>query len=531
MLRRFLPLLALLALPAGVQAQSVVDASAPENVSVTAYRDPERRDQAMERGDLGGFALISETRSVTLPPGRSTIRFTGVSEGMVAITAIVAGLPGGLIEMNRNADLLSPASLVDGTLGNRVTITRTNPATGARVSQDATVRTRADGGLVLQTREGLEAVRCSGLPEGLSYRVIPAGLSPLPVFSVDASVVSGGTYKVTLTYISSGFDWEAQYVSALEPGQSGNKQKLRMHAWLTLANDNGQSFADAELLAVAGDYNNESDFENLAEPPEARPLQLTCYPLGSTSDGTPIPIPPPPPQEVSMPMAAMSAEIIVTAQKRSDSLQDVPMAVSVIAGEEALGDLKLFRIPERMTVAANATKQVAFLTRPDASGDLVHRLHCTPGYEADEPRSASMWILARNDTAHGLGQSLPYGKHLIYEDGLVLTESTMHNAAVGQEMELPLVSASRVQATCTRSKADADAEDGKWHKMQVLVENRSGREVVIELNIGQASDWQIKSAPGKLRLHYGSQIVPIKLTPGQSRKLTWRVRHIEAADE
>ncbi len=86
--------------------------------------------QAMNRNWPQGFAMISETRTVTLPPGRSTIRFDGVAEGMVAVCAIVTGLPGGTIEKNRNADLLSPAALVDGMLGNRVTVTRTDPATG-----------------------------------------------------------------------------------------------------------------------------------------------------------------------------------------------------------------------------------------------------------------------------------------------------------------------------------------------------------------------------------------------------------------
>ena len=106
----------------------------------------------------------------------STIRFEGVAEGMVAVSAIVTGLPGGTIEKNRNADLLSPASLVDGTLGNRVTVTRTNPATGGEVAEQAVVRTRADGGLVLQTGAGFEAVRCSGLPEKLTFDRVPAGL-------------------------------------------------------------------------------------------------------------------------------------------------------------------------------------------------------------------------------------------------------------------------------------------------------------------------------------------------------------------
>lgn len=120
-----------LAAPGAINAREAVEASAPEALAVTVYRDPSRGEyDKMERGWPQGFAMISETRTVTLPPGQSTIRFTGVAEGMVAVSAIVTGLPGGTIEKNRNADLLSPAALVDRTLGNRITITRTNPASG-----------------------------------------------------------------------------------------------------------------------------------------------------------------------------------------------------------------------------------------------------------------------------------------------------------------------------------------------------------------------------------------------------------------
>ena len=171
---RALTLLLLAGIGTGAHAREIVDASVPEALSVTVYRDPERGPgEEMDRDLPRGFAMISETRSVTLPPGESTIRFEGVAEGMVAVTAIVTGLPGGTIEKNRNAELLSPAALVDGRLGNRVIITRTNPATGQAQSERAIVRTRADGGLVLQTGAGYEAVRCSGLPEKLSFDRVP----------------------------------------------------------------------------------------------------------------------------------------------------------------------------------------------------------------------------------------------------------------------------------------------------------------------------------------------------------------------
>ena len=59
----------------------VVISGAPDKVGVTIYRDPNRSaDGAIDLENLSGFALISETRTVDLPPGRVTIRFEGVAK-------------------------------------------------------------------------------------------------------------------------------------------------------------------------------------------------------------------------------------------------------------------------------------------------------------------------------------------------------------------------------------------------------------------------------------------------------------------
>ena len=42
------------------------------------------------------------------------------------------------------------------------------------------IRTGADGAVVLQTADGFEALRCTGLPETLVYDEVPPGLSAAP---------------------------------------------------------------------------------------------------------------------------------------------------------------------------------------------------------------------------------------------------------------------------------------------------------------------------------------------------------------
>ena len=161
-------------------AAPMVRSERPEAISVTVYRQPGRTSGEVNLRYLQGFALITETRTVMLPAGKSTVRFEGVAEGMVAVSAVVTGLPGGVVQKNRDANLLGPASLLDGTLGNHVRVKRTNPVTGAVREEDAIVRSGSGGAVVLQTANGFEALRCSGLPEGLVYDRVPEGLVPVP---------------------------------------------------------------------------------------------------------------------------------------------------------------------------------------------------------------------------------------------------------------------------------------------------------------------------------------------------------------
>src|SRR3546814_9967138 len=108
----------------GVSAQSAhaqieTPSSGPDSTSVTVYRDPSRGEGNINLDWLNGFALITEHRRIAVPAGESIIRFEGVANGMIAVSAVVTGLPGGVVQKNRNAALLSPAALLDGTLGDR----------------------------------------------------------------------------------------------------------------------------------------------------------------------------------------------------------------------------------------------------------------------------------------------------------------------------------------------------------------------------------------------------------------------------
>jgi hypothetical protein len=518
-------------IPAAVLAQErqAVDASAPTDIAVTVYRDPNRGEgQPLNRNWPRGFAMISETRQVTLPPGESTIRFEGVAEGMVAVSAIVTGLPGGTIEKNRNADLLSPAALVDGTLGNRVQVTRTNPATGEEQAESAVIRTRADGGLVLQTSQGFEAVRCAGLPERLTFDRAPDGLSAQPVFSIDTRDERGGTYTVTLTYLAWGFDWQANYVATLAEGGNADNVTLRLMSWLTILNDNNQTFANAELMAVAGTLSVVSDFQRLSNPPRARPLRLTCYPLGSTAAGSPVPDysvqgyddfgvpPPPPPSPAPVAMMARSAEareIVVTGS-------------AMMAGEEQLGDLKLYRIPESVTVSAKGMKQVAFLDQHRVRGRLLYRTSCLPYMGEGRIQPTEMLLATVNDAAHGLGMALPSGGMAVFEPSsvgeLLVASPPMRDYAEGQDVELSLGESSQVNAHCLTVAQARDGQRAMRHTMRTVLTNANDMSVTVRVLLGPAQQGTIAGL--RTRLKDGQRIVEVTVPANGERRLDWTVQ-------
>ena len=425
---RALVLIAALLLPAALKAQAVVTSPAPERVAVTVYRDPDRGLQPLNLQWLGGYALVSETRRVRLPAGESELRFEGVTSGIVPESAIVTGLGRAVLEKNRDARLLSPGALLDASLGERLHLKRTSKATGKVREQDAIVRATSDG-VVLQTADGIEALRCTGLPETLHADRVPVGLSAKPTLSVRVRSPEPVERTVTLSYISNNFDWQANYVADLSP--SGDRVKL--FAWMTLANGDQTALADAQTQAVAGNLNRQRVW---VDPGEAEPITISCWPQGTTSDipdiapqlggeeitvsGTRMrapPAPPPPPP--------------VARAERDDGY---------MAQEERLGDVRLYRVPIEVTVAARSQKQIALLDQPSVRVTSVLRYDVRLGEFGDEPLQRV--LITHNQASDGLGLPLPAGEVALFgrqgDHRILIGQGRIHDYTLGEKVEIPV---------------------------------------------------------------------------------------------
>lgn len=496
---------------APVFAQTIVVSQAPVSTSVTVYRDGNREEGSFNLRWLQGYALISETRRISLPAGESVVRFEGVADGMIAVSAVVSGLPGGVDEKNRDAKLLSPASLLDGTLGNRVHIRRTNRQTGAVSEADAIIRSGPNNAVVLETPEGIEALRCSGLPETLVYDDVPEGLSAKPTFSVETNTPVATEAQVTLTYLATGFDWGASYVAKVaEDGKT-----LDLFAWLTVANGNSATYEQTQLLAVAGKPNRTSDFRELAGRYESPRLNLQCWPMDSTSTypkwGTPASPHPTEDAIYDMEMAVAPAPMAMMRASKAGNI-----VVTAQAKQEELGDLKLYRVPVRVDVVPNAQKQVALLQKQSVPFTQIYTARVSP-WGGNSSAALDLILRMQNKKKDGLGLPLPSGAIIVMqrqgEEELLLADSAMADKAVNEKVEVDAGSSDQV-----RIAQSLVSSDKKHRRLRLTLTNALDREAKAEVAIPQWNGWNIRSK-AKLRSKDGNRLWALTLPANSERQI------------
>ena len=114
----------LLGLGLAAPAAADVVAEQPSELSVTVYRAPHRNSGSINLNDLEGFALVSEKRTVNLPAGLSLLKFEGVADGIEPVSAIVTGLPRGVIEKNDLRDTSPKSWLLHHRASGRIGVSR-----------------------------------------------------------------------------------------------------------------------------------------------------------------------------------------------------------------------------------------------------------------------------------------------------------------------------------------------------------------------------------------------------------------------
>jgi hypothetical protein len=346
MIRAIGPFALALLLAAPAAAQQVEEGpGGPDRVSLTVYNQ--------------NIALVEDVRNLNVPAGRSRQEFPGVSASIRPETVGLSGRGLSVVEQNFDYDLLTPGKLMESAVGNEIGIVRTNPGSGAQSTERARVLA-ANQGVVLQIGDRIEVLRDDGVPTRVIFDRVPQNLRPRPTLSVTLDAEGAGRRETTLSYLTSGLTWKADYVARFDE-KAG---KLDLTGWVTLTNNSGATFSNAQTRVVAGDVNL----------------------IGNQGGYNPRP-----PVRVS--------------NTRGNGTQS--------GGQGALADVYVYPLPEAVTVANNQTKQVGLI---DAAGVPATKryLRVVDGfYSAEEPIAAEVGVIFANESGNA-ARALPAGVIRVY---------------------------------------------------------------------------------------------------------------------
>ncbi len=391
--------------------------AADHDVSVTIYAND--------------TALIQDHRSINVTGGRQRLEFQNVSARIRPETVSLAAEGITIVEQHFDFDLLTPTKMMEKAVGQEVTLVRTSPGTGAETREKALVLATNEG-VVLKIGERIEVLRDDGLPVRVIFDKVPDNLRAKPTLSVTVNSPKGGTRPATLSYLTPGLGWKADYVALYDEADS----KLDVQGWVTLTNSSGTTYDDAKTMLVAA---------SPGEPAE-------------TNTWTPRPRP------------------------RSTLVQPGTETGS----RERVGDFYLYPIAERTTIANLQTKQVSFLD--------VHGVPAEHAYEfrnpwlgtCEKPQSAQSVYRFTTSARAGLGDQLPAGTLRFYMhdkrgEPQFIGESQIDHTPMGSLLSLSTGDAFDVKVQPTVVKRTA-LGDFNWRtEMRYSLTNALPKPVTVSL--------------------------------------------------
>ncbi len=388
-----------------------------KQLSVTIYAD-----------DL---ALVQDKRPIDLTGGRQRLEFAGVSAQIRPETVSLSANGISIVEQNFDFDLLTPAKLMEKAVGSVVTIVRVNPANGQETREQAEVLA-TNNGVVLKIGDRIEVLRDDGLPVRVIFEKVPENLRSKPTLSVTVIGDKRGSRPATLSYLTSGLGWRADYVALFDDAAG----KIDVQGWVTLTNSSGTTYDNAATTLVAGTPNRAGQYNG---PQYGRPNRPQLMQAGTET-----------------------------------------------GDRERLGDFYLYPLAERTTMANQQTKQVSFL---DVNG--VPAQH---GYEftnywmgtQQEAQSAKTVYKFSTGSAKGLGDQLPAGVLRFYMrdrkgDPQFIGESEIDHTPMGSTLSLSTGDAFDIKVKPVVEKREK-AGPRRWKtSMRYTLSNASPKAVSVDL--------------------------------------------------
>ena len=428
---RFLTAFFVMSLSTWAFAETPIERGASDPLQVTIYD--------------GNLALIYDRRAADLGRGESELAFPNVTRQVMPDTVDLAGLGGlaDLVVLERafDFDVLSPATLLQRSLGQVVEVVETNPSSGKQTVREATILSLQDG-LVLD----IDGTLYTSPPGALRFPNPPTDLRRSPTLTARVSLPSAADGTLGLSYLTNGLSWKADYTGRLNASQD----RLDLEVWATLTNTTGIALEQADVAVVSGSLNRVGPDRRF----EAQEMAM-------------------------MARAAPAADVAV----------------------ETISGYQLYRIERPVTVKDQETRQVLLVAAKAVPVSRTYVSSASPvvfrQWFGEPPKSnAVTTIRFENTEDNGLGEGLPRGIVRLYGPDStgaqrLLGESRIPITPRGEAADLTLGEDSEISVERIQADFLQPTDQIMLSSHRVVVRNAKSEAVIVRVEERLSGDWEI----------------------------------------
>jgi len=304
-------------------------------------------------------AFINDTREVEVQAGKQKLVYEGVPSSVItqSVVPTFSGMKTNLYSQNYIYDLVSLASMLEKSVNKEVEFysNEKEPTLSKGIllsaSPNAMIKESSTG--KIYTLNSATQVIFSKVPQNMITK-------PSLVWNMESE--KEGKLGIDLKYLTRGISWKSDYVLNLK------KDVLDLTGWITVNNNSGVAYENAQITCLAGDVNAVAE-------------QNTYYGKRVTYES------------MAVPMMAMDA-----------------------VEEESFSGYHIYKIPFRETIANKEQKQILFIDKKEVKyhqyGKNSNRIFENYG---EQKLQFSNTIEFENKKENNMGISLPTGVVRMYQ--------------------------------------------------------------------------------------------------------------------
>lgn len=439
-----------------------------------------------------GTALIRDQRTLSLDEGANTINFTDVASTIDRTSVTFKSLtnPDGtfVLEQNYIYDLVNSEALLTRYLDETIEIT-----TEDGTQYNGQLLSGRNGEVILRAESGEVLVISLSNARDIRFPALPDGLITRPTLQWLLSSSVAGDQQVELTYLAGGMNWSADYNVLL----STDNNSLDINGWVTLNNNSGRAFNDAQLKLVAGDVNRIQD------------------------------------------------EAAVRRFEEQDMALGAAMAPAPVAQRE-LFEYQLYEIGRPVTIGNNETKQIEFVTATSVTSNTFYVFDVTSqfrgyyshipdqGYGAFTQGQVQTHLEFNTGESSGLDADLPAGRIRVYQEdvdgaGLLIGENFIDHTPNGEDVSIFLGNAFDLVGERTQSNFRIISDKVVQETFEIHLRNRKDDETVqirVPETLYRWSNWEIlSSSHDYTQLNSSTIEFRVDVAPDEEQIVTYTVQY------